>query len=268
MRLFESYIKDVRKKGRLYFTTAQALTELNVQLNALYAGLHTLKRKGEIVSPAKGLFIIVPPEEQTIGCIPAEQLIPILMEHWGAEYYAGLLTAAMYHGASHQKPQVFQVVTNKRSKSVVCGKIKVDFIYKKSPQNVRIQKIAVRTGYLNISTPEATAYDLLLYPHHSGGLNNIATLLGELIEVVEPDSLIELAKEIRQRVWIQRLGYILDSIDVMDDEKKDRVLQKAQSYLANLDLYYVPLTPDLPTKGYPKNKKWMIIENTTIESDL
>ena len=35
------------------------------------------------------------------------------MEYWQSKYYVGLLTAAMYHGASHQQPQIFQVVIEK-----------------------------------------------------------------------------------------------------------------------------------------------------------
>lgn len=45
------------------------------------------------MSPASGLYVIVPPEHQAYGCIPAEELIPILMEHLQADYYVALLSA-------------------------------------------------------------------------------------------------------------------------------------------------------------------------------
>ncbi len=50
------------------------------------------------------------------------------MEHLGAEYYAGLLSAAQIHGAAHQRPQVFQVVVGKNRPSIRCGKVIVQFI--------------------------------------------------------------------------------------------------------------------------------------------
>ena len=267
MRTFEEFIKNIRMGGRGHFITEQALSELGVSRNAFHIGMHRLKKKGDIVSPAKDLYIIVPPEDQIVGCIPAEQLMPILMQHWGADYYACLLTAAMYNGASHQKPQVFQVMSNRCIKPLVCGRLRIDFIYKKSMAELPTQDLVVKTGYLKISSPELTAIDLLAYPSRSGGLNNIATVLSELIETMNPDKLIEVAKMIPRTAWVQRLGYILEAIGVIDESRRDLVLKSLEEYLSRQRLYYVPLLRGLPIKGCQRNNKWMIIENTAIESD-
>ena len=99
MTMFRDYIKSVRARGYYAFTTAQALAELGVSPNALRCGMYKLKKKGDIISPAKHLYVIVPPEYQVIGCLPAEELVPLLMKHWGLSYYVCLLSAAYYHGA-------------------------------------------------------------------------------------------------------------------------------------------------------------------------
>ena len=212
-------------------------------------------------------IIIVPPEDQVMGSLPAEQLVPILMNHWEAPYYVCLLTAAMYHGASHQKPQVFQVMTTRRCRPLICGKIKISFYYKKSLEDLPIQNYPVRTGYLRISSPEMTTIDMLLYPHNSGNLNNIATVLSELIDCIDPKKLIDLASLINQKAWLQRLGYILESIDSEDNTKKDLLRHELETYVQNLKLDYIPLMSESPSKGFPRNRKWMIVENTTLESD-
>jgi predicted transcriptional regulator of viral defense system len=269
MKFFENYIKKVRQSGKLDFTLDDIFAELGPDSKEkIRSGLYRLKKKGDIISPARGLYVIVPPEDQTIGCIPAEQLVPILMGYRNAPYYAGLLTAAMYHGASHQKPQVFQVITNQRIKPFKAGHVRIEFIYKKSLVELPLQKRIVKTGYLDISSPELTIYDLLQYPHHAAGLNNIATILSEIIEVVDRTSLLIFAKQMRQQVWIQRLGYILDTIETVNDKKKDDLLRVLENYLKPISLYYVPLVTETPTEGAPKNPKWMVIENTTIESDI
>ena len=72
--------------------------------------LHRLKKNNLIVSPAKGFYLIIPPEYQAYGCLPADMFIPDLMRYWNTPYYAGFLSAAQYYGAAHQKPQRFQVV--------------------------------------------------------------------------------------------------------------------------------------------------------------
>jgi len=45
-----------------------------------------------------------------MGCLPANQFIPLLMDYLKEPYYAGMLTAAEHYGAAHQRPQAFQVL--------------------------------------------------------------------------------------------------------------------------------------------------------------
>ena len=264
---YRDYIKYIRSSGHFSFTTDEAMSYLGVSRNAFNCGMYKLRKKGEIVSPAKNLYVIVPPEYQAIGCIPAEELLPILMKYLNVAYYGCLLSAALYHGASHQKPQVFQVMTDKQLKTVNCGKVRIDFIYKKSLANLPTQNITVKTGYLTIATPELTAMDLLNYPRHVGGVNHIATVLSELIEKVDPILLIKLVHESAEKSWVQRLGYILEKIDSMDEEKQQHIADLLYQSLAK-PLRMVPLVPELQTTGNERNPRWMIIENTNIESDL
>ncbi len=268
MTTFQNYIKSVRASGHLSFTLEKAVTDLHVSRNAIICGMYKLKKKGEVISPAKNLYVIVPPEHQSLGCLPAEKLVPILMQHWELPYYVCLLSSALYFGASHQKPQIFQVMVNKQLKPIICGKIKIEFIYKKSLENLPIKKIPVKTGYLVIATPELTAMDLLIYSHQVGGLNHIATVLSELIEEIDPKQLITLLEQSEKKSLIQRLGYILEHIDSMDEQKQKKVVQLLYKHIAHKSLTPVALAPELPTKGKPRDHRWMIIENTDIESDL
>ena len=81
------------------------------------------------VSPAKAFYVIVPPEYQIYGCIPAEQLIPILMKHLNTDYYVALLSAGLFHGATHQKPARFQVMLNKRmSGNLIFADVEIEFM--------------------------------------------------------------------------------------------------------------------------------------------
>jgi len=131
--MFLDYLSHLQAYGKLYFTVDQAIQDLDATKNVVYAAVKRLKKKGLIMSPAKGLYVIVPNEYLSQGCLPPEQLISIFMKYVSVDYYAGLLTAALYHGATHQKPGVFQVVSNKQfKKALKFGQIRIDFIYKKS----------------------------------------------------------------------------------------------------------------------------------------
>jgi predicted transcriptional regulator of viral defense system len=151
------------------------------------------------------------------------------------------------------------------------GAIGINFIYKKSLAKLPLQYIAKEEGYLKVSSPELTAMDLVLYTRQSAGLGNIATVLYELIDSINANKLISLAKLTRGKGWVQRLGYILEQLDSDNDKSanhKTRVINKLAKYLAQQELTYLKLTPELPIKGCDRNSKWKIIENTTVESDL
>ncbi len=267
--MFLDYVKHIRAAGKRYFTLGQAMEDLKASRASVLSAIYRMKKQGEIITPAKRLYVIVPPEHQSQGCIPAEELIPILMKYLDVDYYAGLLTAAMYHGATHQKPSSFQIVTNKKIKrKLKFGNVHITCLEKKIFHNLPIKNVVVSTGYLKISSPELTIMDLLNHPRKSGGLNHIATVLSELVESLEPDKLIGLAEHSTGKVWLQRLGYILEKIDPTGNDHTQQIIDKLVDYLAPQKLCFMPLAPEVTATGYPRSKKWMIIENATVESDL
>ncbi|MCP3658768.1 MAG: hypothetical protein GY830_00015 [Bacteroidetes bacterium] len=269
MLTLRKYIEKLILYGQYHFTIEEAMKEMNASKSQISASISRAKKKNEIIRPLKNLYIIIPPEHRDLGCLPSQELIPILMQHLKTKYYVALLSAAKYHGASHQKPMLYQVVINKtKVRNIKCGHIRILFTYKQSIDHIPIQQKVVKTGYLNISSPEATAMDILLFPHKCAGLNNVATILSELIETMEPKKLLEMIKLSGQRSWVQRLGYILEQIDTMEEENKLKLIEIIQQYLSSKKLVYVPLSTKNNNKGCSKNEKWMIIENTKIESDL
>lgn len=265
----QAYIKEVRKNGGRCFAIEEILGKFQVSRNYARVALHRLLKSGDLVSPARGLYVIVPPEHQPYGCIPAEDLVPLLMKYLNADYYVALLSAAAFHGATHQKPARFQVISNKRfHHPLAIGDVEIELIYKKLLAGLPTQDFTVNTGYLKVATPELVALDLLSYPNHAGGINHIATVLSELAESLDASELITLAQNINAEYQLQRLGYILEKIDVMDEDKKDVIVNELAEFLKGNVKYYIPLASEIQKTGYPRSKKWKIIENCEVESDL
>ena len=266
--LSSDYLKQVRQQGQRAFSLEQFMSDLHLSKNAALVAVHRLKQQQELISPARGFYVIVPPEHQLYGSIPAQELVPLLMQYWQADYYVSLLSSAQYHGATHQKSAHFQIISNKRIKQPLqMGQVSIEPLYKKSLENLPIKKMVVSSGYLNVASPELTAMDLLLYTAKSGGLNHIATVISELIEAIDPDALIALAKSSKNSAWIQRLGYILEKIEPMDQEKNELIINKLSNYIAHKKLNFIPLASEISVAGFSRDKKWNIIENTSIESD-
>ncbi len=267
MKTLNQYIKKIRIRGRRYFTYKEVQESFSLSKPAFNQAVYRLIKKGDVASPYYGFYVLVDPEDAAIGCMPGRELIPLLMKHLGVNYYVAFLSAGGYYGAAHQKPMVLQVVSEKRMKDINCGHVRIRFTYKRDISNIPVQKKVVDTGYLNVSTPEATAMDILNFQHKSVGINNIATVLSELLEEIEIPKLIEMAKISGQKAWVQRMGYILEHIDSMEEEHQKNIIDALEKYLSDKNIHYIPLSSVEPRVG-SRDKKWKIIENTIVDSDL
>jgi predicted transcriptional regulator of viral defense system len=229
-------------------------------VTAARAALRRLKHKGEIADPHRGFHIIVPPEYRTLGCLPAEQFVPQLMQHLRERYYVALLSAAAYYGAAHQKPQVFQVMVEHRRRPLDCGKTRVEFVSRKAMANTPVVERNTMRGVLRISSPAATALELVGYADHAGGLSNVATVLSELVEHIKADAL---AAEARRCpvAWVQRLGYLLVEVGAQElAAALDPVIAERKPFVTALD-------PSQRMVGHPSDARWKLGINTVVEPD-
>lgn len=253
------YIAGLIQAGRYLFSSAEAASALDVSADAVKLALNRLRRKGEIASPGRGIYVVVLPEYRSLGCLPADQFIPALMAHAKAPYYAGLLTAAQYHGAAHHRPQEFQVMVEKPRRPIDCGLVRVAFHVRKRLSDVPVQNINTPRGFLAVSTPAATAFDLVGYEAQAGGLDAVATVLIDLAEKLEPRELAALAPTV-PLPWVQRLGYLLELIDEAPRAQllKEFVRAHAREIVA--------LQPSVSHDG-SRDRDWKLIVNADIEAD-
>lgn len=247
--------------GRYFFTSDEAGQALAVSRDAVKLALNRLRRKGEIACPGRGFYVIVPPDYRLLGSLPADQFIPALMAQAQVPYYVGLLSAAQYHGAAHHRPQGFQVMVGKARRPIECGKVRVAFHVRKQIADVPVQVINTPRGTITVSTPEATAFDLVGYEAKIGGLDAVATILVDLAEKLDADKLLILAPTV-PLTWVQRLGYLLEQVDAALKAKllKDYVCQHAREVIT--------LVPSAPVDGQPRNNDWKLIVNAVVEAEV
>jgi predicted transcriptional regulator of viral defense system len=256
-----AYILDLASRGRHHFTTEEAAAALDVSLVACRAALRRLKMNGLIATPYRGFHVIVSPEYRKLGCLPAPEFVPQLMDQLGEQYYAGLLTAGMYHGAAHQQPMVFQVVVQRNRPGIACGRVRVQFLARRNMNEMPVVTRNTARGYLEVSTPEATAFDIVGYYRHCGFLDNVATVLTELAEVLDADLLEQIAP-LSAVPWVQRLGYLLDFVGAV------RLTGPLSEYVGRMARNYVLLRPDGPVGSGERIKRWKLTVNESVEPDL
>lgn len=258
----KDYIDQLTARGEISFTTQQMQRERGLTAKAVERAVYRLRRKGEIAAVAKGYYLILTPEFRKMGCLPPDYFIDNLMQHWQQSYYVGLLSAALYFGAAHQQPQLFQVVTDRYRPAVHCGQVNIEFITKKNLADTPQTQLKTHSGLMNVSTPEATMMDLCLFLRRSGGLSHVATVLDELAESAMPTALQKLLQENGELTWIQRLGYLLEQLG--RNSLADVLYQHIKNQQANI----VSLAPYYPMRGAARDMKWRIAINAIIESDV
>ncbi len=257
------YITALAVHGEFYFTTTNLMQKLSISETAAKAIVSRLKNKNQIATPYSGFHLILPPEYYTLGCLPAEQFIPELMAYLEKSYYVGLLTAAQFYGVAHQKAQIFQVMLSDNRRSIHCGKVEVDFIARKNLEELPVRKFKTPKGYIDVATPAVTALDLVNYPLQAGGLNNVITVLAELVENINVDELMELACSINTNAQLQRLGFWLE------EARQEKLAAVVETELSKREIRKVALVPKIALKKTNKiNAKWKIIINEAWGNDL
>jgi predicted transcriptional regulator of viral defense system len=257
-----TWIDSRQSQGLYFFHRQEALKTLNVSELAFKKAAARLSKKKRIVRIHGGFFIIIPLEYAATGILPAEWFIADLMDYIGQPFYVGLLSAAALHGAGHQQPQQFHVVTTGPLRDMKMNGLAIRFFLKSKFANVPQIRMKVQTGYIPVSTPEATAFDLIRYSRRIGGLGRVLTVLQELGEVMDPGNLEKAAKADEKRAYTQRLGFLLE---------KAGFSNLTGALFQWVDVKYplpVKLEPSMPTRGSKKAERWRILVNIDVESDL
>ncbi len=232
---------------------------------AIKRSLNRLSKKGRIVPIFKGYYLIISPEHLATGIIPPSLFMDEFMKYLDRPYYVGLLSAAALYGAAHQHPQEYFVITNFPTLRPTERKgIKINYIsIKNIPVNL-LESQKTASGYLNVSSPELTALDLIRYERRIGGLNRAATVLQELTGELRSEKFTMDLFESVTVTSIQRLGFILTELGqtILADQLFDACKR------AGLAFYRIPLVQFGSINGFRMDPKWKVIINTKLEIDL
>jgi len=261
-RTLPSLVDTLQAEGRYTFSRTEAMAALKVNSLGLKKAVMRLAVKKRIVVPKRGFYVIVPLEYKSAGSPPPSWFIDDLMRHLGRPYYVGVLSAAGLHGAAHQQPQEFQIVTDVALRPIVAGRSRIRFLGKRHHVRTFMAELKTETGTMRVSTPEATAIDLLRYVTAAGGLGNVATVLTELAERIDPGRLAEAAKLDGEFAYAQRLGYLFGVIGA--GERADELVK----LVAERKPRITPLRPGRSQRECPVDSRWNVAVNEGIEADL
>lgn len=252
------WVDRMQAAGRYTFTREELVDFAGRSPVAIDAALRRLKKAMRIQSPRRGFLVIVPIEYRTAGCPLPSWFIADLMRFLDQPYYVGILSAAALHGAGHQQPMSFQVVTDRPTRPARAGRTRIEFHQSGSVADTPTVSLQTETGTMRVATPEATAFDLVRYQAAAGYLDNATTVLSELAESMQPDALAACA-ETQPVPDAQRVGYLMEQIG------QRALADSLSTAIADQRLRRVLLAPKRARGRRKPDLRWHVIPNWKLD---
>jgi len=260
-RTLAEFVDALQSSGSYVFDRRQVGAELGLTGLALKRAVARLKARGRLCAPRRGFYVVVPLEYRVAAAPPPTWFIDALMRHMGRPYYVGVLSAAAIHGAAHQQPQEFQVVTDRPERPLRAGRARIRFLIKERLDTSAVADVKTDTGTMRVATPETTAFDLLRHQRAAGGLGNIATVLAELAEHLDPRRLVLAAEADGELARAQRLGHLLDRVGARDRGGR------LATWVARRRPRLVLLRPGRPSARASVDSRWQVVVNERVGDD-
>ena len=256
-----------RKFRGLYTFSLNEVKEAFPLITPEYAStaLNRLVSQGTIITPTKSFYVIVPTEYALTGVVAPTFFVDQMMTFLKREYYIGLLNAAEFYGAAHQRPQTFTIVHSyPELRSSDRSNIRFVFVCRKMIDDKLIVQHKSRLGTVNVSSAELTAIDLVANEEKVGGLNRVCSVLNELVDSIDFNKVEDSFYSIYSIPVYQRLGYAMESI-LGEITQADKIYASIKRLGCRIRA--VPFKTGKPTAGRTSENRWKVIENQEIDLD-
>ena len=266
-RTIARWIDELPKRGSYTFSLDDVVAEFPGFTRArIHLELSRQATKGKVQSVWRGFYAVVLHEFGLKGDVPPSEYIDQLMRYLGRSYYVALLSAASYHGSSHQSPQAYMVMVegNTMRTSIKTG-TRLSFFTKKSIPLQYTDNAVSRSGYITFSSKELTSLDLVAKMKDIGGPSRAAEVIDGLADEglnfgkVEPDFF-----SLEPTAHIQRLGYILDEVLGYSDIADELFAKTIDAGLRFKHTMLVP-TASRPNGDFSIHPKWRVAANKEVE---
>ncbi len=237
-------LSELAENNKTIFTVDDAVKILKEKKSSVTKLLHDLTRNKWLFRLSRGKYLILPleagvkPEFTEHEFIIASNLIK--------PYYISYWSALNYYGFTEQVSKTVFVVTTRRKREMNLLGLKIKFATIKENKFFGFKKISINNHPVNIAEKEKVIVDCLDLPRNCGGITEVIKAIDSAREELDFKKLEDYAKKMKNQAIINRLGYILELLDIKTNLTPSK--------------HYVFLDPLIKKKlGY--NAKWKIIEN-------
>ena len=242
--------------GRAAFSLANLMKESGLSAIAAKRQLSRLGRRVARVSPRQPFYLIVGPEHRAVGAPPPTWWLQNYFDWLGRPYYLALQSAASSQGSNPQAVQVTQVMTDRPCRALKVGRIQVRFFVKRAIERTPTQQMERASAPLHISTPEATAFDLIRYATSIGGIGRAAETIVPLLPRMRVSKLKRVLAAENEPATAQRLGFVIEAAG------SKKLAQVVHDWLPD-KLATIRLSPSKDErKKIPFIERWQLLNNS------
>jgi hypothetical protein len=148
------------------------------------------------------------------------------------------------------------------------GRLRIEFYVRKTVAETPVMQPAGMHSTLSVSTPEATALDLVDYASRLGGIRRAADVIAGMKPVMSVAGLRAALKADTRRAVQQRLGYVLQTLEMpnlaAEVARRIELLNKAHPVGAAVALQ-VRVPVDKAARAVPP---WNVFDNIALQGNL
>ena len=221
--------------------------------------LSDMTKRGLLMRIKDGVYYIIPYEKDPESFMPDWHLLTENLVN-GVDHYIGYYSALQIHNLITQPSLKQQIVVAKqiRPSTINVKEVTFQFIYHNLDHFFGVKKIWIDNFHkVKCSDLEKTFIDCLFKPDYAGGIVEIARAIYISKDKIQFDKLFEYAKQFNSQAVIKRLGFLLETLEIINPIVNDLQNIKTASY--------VVLDTELPKDGKLLSK-WSIMQNIDIET--
>jgi len=258
------YIKRLLSIEEYSFSVDELREKTGKSNTSIKRELDRLTEKREIVNLRKGFYLIITPRYSSAQKLPIQLYSEKLFKYLNRNYYVALFSAAKFHGASHQQVQRDYIITERpKYNNITKRAIEICFFSTSNWTGKNIQMKKSDAGIYKVSSPALTIVDLIHHQSKLGGINRMLVIIEELSEELTEADLVELLNWYPHKSTLQRLGFLLEELEINDDFQELIFKQLKMS-----KFFPVLLSPKSNEKPGAVNNSWKVAVNVKLESDL
>jgi predicted transcriptional regulator of viral defense system len=244
------------EKKKAVFTTDDARDLLASSAKEAIRGL--VKKKW-VLRLRRGLFVVVPLDMGIKGSDVFVMHEYVLAGLLAKDYYIGYWSALNYHGLTDQIPRTTFVATTEARHSMQVLDSPFRFVKVSGRKFFGWREYEVSEHKTHLSDPEKTIADCLDHPEYCGGIEQIARAIYFCASEISMSKVVDAARRMGNRSIMKRLGYILDTLDLIGEHEESFVDFTPSEGYVKLDM----LSPSVGRY----NERWKLLVNYHLDPE-